>query len=327
MGLSSVAKVSRNRVTRKLMESPSGRSMLRTTFLMLTKQFKQPGRPREWREQVRKNPELLEPILSEFINYFVRKGDYSSTIVPTILATTEASNLSPTLKKPRRDEIEQLLCLLLTGLPHGNLLVNLINVNEDTYFKFREELIERGALVLTEDRCSLDKGRLFEPLKGRRLPITEPSVFAFAFLNFMVYFDRLGRKEAGFHTDFDDFFRRWRLEEDSGIIVAKIPPRGEKGEVRIYSRLGSFLKTWYSDYERVEEPETGLFAASLYVAHKNYRDLSAKLLDKFLHYMLGGYVSGELLDKLVTLKANAFLDPKVGKRGFSRIKNFLGKMS
>jgi hypothetical protein len=67
--------------------------------------------------------------------------------------------------------------------------------------------------------------------------------------------------------------------------------------------------------------------ASLYVAHKNYRDLSTKLLDKFLYYMLGGYVSGELLDKLVTLKASAFLDSKVGRIGFSRIKNFLGKMS
>jgi len=310
-----------------LLRKPTGKACARVNFLLLTRQFTQLGEPRKTRELVQQDPDKLLDALTWFINYFVKdKKEYSSSIWPTLLKFSEASNFKIHKLSPTVDDMLNLWYALLSGLPHRDMIINLLNVDEDTLEEFRGKLASQDLFLRAKPELKEDDIR--SSFDNRVLPTWgHPTVLAFSVLNYIAYRAKQEVRETkeGF-LDISKFLEHWQIGDKSTMLVVHIPPRGGKSDVRIYSRLGLFLNKWYSDFFQSEDrcPSFGLFVSSLYTFHKDYRDLSASLLEKFLHHLLDGYVSGELLNKLVMIKTEAFIKEKRG--GISRAKSFFSKI-
>jgi hypothetical protein len=297
----------------------------------MTSQFVQPGRPRELREAILRDPRKLENVIDDFAIYFEEKG-FSASVVPTMLSSSEASNFSLFRPALSSDRVKQLFLTILCGIQHGNYVLSLENVDENTYYQFRERLRQNGLILKPQKTGApyqLNKSQLSRSYAGRPLPLNKPSILAFAFLNYFVYFGKVGERKI----ELEDIFDTWRLTDTSTLIVTYLPPRGEKGEIRMYSRLSTFLTEWYANFfeEDVEHPDLGLFISSLYISDRDYCDISSSLLEKFVHQLLSGHISGEILDKLITLKTTYCITEKERKRkktvgSFSRAKKFFANL-
>lgn len=306
-----------------ILKKPAGKRCARANFLILTRQFIQPGEPKGIRESVRRDPDKLLDAVVQLTKYFVeKKGGYSSSIWPTLLKFSEASNLKIHKLSPTKDELLDLWSTLLSGIPHRNMIVSLINVDEECVETLKEKLISDVSLMQAMPELSRDA--LSSSLNKRILPITKyPAILVFTLINYIAY---RSKQSNGKMSDISEFLERWGITEDSMIVVIRVPFRGEKSEVHLYSRLDLFFNKWYHDFFQSDAqfPDIGIFISSLYVNHKDYRENSGNLLEKFLHYMLNGYVSGELLDKLIVTKVEAFLKEKT--YGILRAKNFFSKI-
>ncbi len=305
----------------KLLQNPDDRRMVRSILLKLTSQFVQPGKARELRTIVQQSTQNLKVAIENFSQYFEERG-YSASIVPTMLSSSEASNFRIFRPKLSANEVVQLWLSTLSGIQHGNFVISLENVDESTYLHFRNRLRQSG--VILDPKSSGGSYRLNErELRrsyGGSLPLQEASILGFAFLNYLAYFEKKGRGKL------EDIFDAWKLNDTSMLIISYLPPRGEKGEIRIYSKLHIFFTKWYTKYFEKEDeiPYLGSFISSLYIPDPNYRNISRSLLDKFVHYLLHGNINGELLDKIVTLKITASLSKKLNSmvNSFSQAKKF-----
>ncbi|HGE73015.1 TPA: hypothetical protein ENX78_19430 [Candidatus Poribacteria bacterium] len=306
-----------------ILRKPYGKMCARANFLILTRQFVQPGQPRKIRESVQKDPDKLLDAVVHLTQYFVEeKGEYSSSIWPTLLKFSEASNLKIHKLSPTKDELFYLWSILLSGLPHRNMIVSLINVDEDCIEMLKEKLVSDVSFM--QAIPELNREALLSSLNKQMLPITEyPAVLVFTLINYIAYKSKNSEKMS----DICEFLETWGITEDSLVVVIRVPFRGEKSEVHFYSRLDIFFNKWYRDFftSNMQFPDLGTFVSSLYVYHKDYREVSGSLLGKFLHYLLNGYVHGELLDRLITTKTEAFLKEKT--YGVLRAKNFFSKIT
>jgi len=294
----------------------------RTIFMQITSQYTK-GAFSEVRKKVQKDIDYLMDAIDALVDSIVARKELTATFVPTIVSVEKARNLKMNIVEPTKDDLYDLLYIQLSGIPYGEVVANLLNVNEDALEDFRGSLLSHEIVVESKNRYMIDIERLQAPIK--KLPLPQlwdyPSIFAFVFLNYFVHFYKTGKKEVSIEAE--SLLRDWGITDSSSLVVFHIPGRGEKRSMHIFSGLASFIRRWYGEYlsnKEEEYPSLGLFIASLYSAHKDFRDTSANLLSKFLQYFLNGYVSGEILTKLLTLKIEAMFQQKAG--GFLRSSSF-----
>lgn len=290
------------------------------------------GKIKEIKEKIKGGEiEYLHQGIEYVKNSILEKREFMAYLVPTVVSYEKArSFLFSNEKEPTEEDVYNWLYLLLTGV-HGvsqrNLfVVNLLNVSEEVKDRFFMELISDKVFV-PKDR-GIDLKRLSDICDGP-MPFTGEYTFAFLYLNYFMNFCRRLPKEP-------KMFEKWGLTdllEKSGVtnettlLTIEIPSRGEKSKIYFVPKVAEFAIKWYSEFfldPNIKYPQLGKFISSLYVIHRQYREFSAGLLNKFLYYLLHGEVNGELLEKLIRLKVGVMEAGEV--RPISEARYFFSKL-
>jgi CRISPR/Cas system-associated endonuclease/helicase Cas3 len=103
----------------------------------------------------------------------------------------------------------------------------------------------------------------------------------------------------------------------------------QKKKLYIFPKLGEILVNYYNDFFTSGDliPSISRFVFSLYIADKDYKEKSAKLLNKFLYYMFEGEVNGELLSEAIEMKTTYELKKKDERiYGLSNASKFFSKL-
>jgi len=309
----------------ELLKSPCGRIRAATIFSRITRQHTA-GELGDWRRRVEERPDIIPEAIEKLVQYTIARGELTASIVPTIVSMKKARNLKMLFFKPDSEGTYRLLYLLLSGIPHGDMVVNLFNVDREVFEEFCRLLLEKNVIVRRGKSHELDEQELREAMNVRGLPLrAHPSSFTFAFLNYLVYFFR--DIQAQPQLGVEEFCEQWQITDETSAIVFHLPARGGKSSMYIFPRLASYVRKWYYDFlaGKGKFPHIGLFIGSLYIPHRNYREASSKFLEKFLYYFLNGYVNGELLSRLVTMKTEAYING-YARNGFVHAKSFFSKI-
>jgi len=264
--------------------------------------------------------EELERIIDYLVNDSIKKRRYTASILPTMISPQQAPNFwFKNEKEPTKEEIYRLLYIILTGLYRGNLVINLDNIDSLLISDFREWLISKETLILPEEKVAggLDTSKIMSELNIRSFPLSE---FGFTLL-LSSYFSKWLKEGIKMKTEWKQKMEELGLPStlsDAGIndtatlIVCNL--HRQKKEMHIFSRFKEFILRWYGDFLRnkTESIDLILFLSSIYVRHKDYREISEKMMDKFIYYLLRGSISGELLVNLVNLKVKYELKERKG---------------
>lgn len=262
--------------------------------------------------------------LDEGIKYIreriLEKREFMAYLIPTVISKERGrSFLFSNEKEPTEEDVYYWLYLILSGIYGASgkafYIVNLLDAADEAKSRFLDHLINEGTIVLKrpeEAKRGINMHKLSEICRGT-LPFSGEHVFTFACLNYFMYFckQRMRSPPQKLEGLIDKWgtpklLEEWGITDKTALLTIEIPTRGKKSKMYFFPEMGKFARRWYSDFfstREIEYPQLGRFVASLYVMDKRYRDLSANLLNKFLFYLLRGEVNGELLEKLVRLKA------------------------
>jgi len=276
--------------------------------------------------------EELEKVIDYLVNDAIKRRRYTASILPTMISPQQAPNFwFRNEKEPTKEEIYRLLYIVLTGLYRGNLIINLDNVATSLMRDFRKWLISKETLILPEEKTTggLDPRKIINELNIHSFPLSE---FAFTLL-LSSYFSKWLKDEIERKTEWKRKMEELGLSStlsDAGIddavtlIVCNI--HRQKKEIHVFSRFKEFILRWYGDFlnNKAESIDLILFLSSIYVRHKDYRKISEKMMDKFVYYLLRGYISGELLVNLINLKIKYELKERKGSpHSIQKAKEFL----
>ncbi|MEM3573143.1 MAG: hypothetical protein QXE05_03790 [Nitrososphaeria archaeon] len=250
----------------------------------------------------------MEDIIDDLVEDSTKKERYTASILPTAISPEMAPNFwFKNEKKPTREETYRLLYLLLTSVYTGSYLFNLDNVAPSIREDFREWLIEKKVLILREELGGAIN--LKEVLNHLSLPIFPLSEFGFSILMLSYFVSWLKYKVQHYsqmlqllkEKGFSAFLSEVSIDESATLVIFNI--HRQKKEMHLIPRVKDFIIKWYSDFINDNKPiELLLFLSSLYITHENYRELSERTLDKFIYYLMRGYVNGELLTEAINLK-------------------------
>lgn len=259
-----------------------------------------------------RGPAEMADRIHEIVGYLVddaiEEKRYTSSILPTIVSPQLAPNFwFKDEKEPTREEIYRLLYLILTGLYRGSYIVNLDNAAPPLREDFRKSLIQEAIIIFPEGGIGggVDVKKMFMHLRLGRFPIKE---FGFTLLILSCFARWLKSK-----IEKPEFLKR--IEEigllqvmpdlgvdDSISLVFFDIPR-QKKEMHIFPRLKDFIVKWYYDYLMgAEDIDLLIFLSSLYITDRNYQEISDSLMNKFIYYLLRGYINGELLTNIINIK-------------------------
>jgi hypothetical protein len=276
----------------------------------------------------------VKDIITYLVEDSINKRRYTASILPTIVSPQLAPNFwFRNEKEPTEEEVYRLLYLLLSGLYQGNYVVNLDNVNISLREKFRRSLIEENILIFPEEntRGGINLKEVFNNLGISRFPLSEFG-FSLLILSYFVHWvkDR---------TEISDFIQKMKnmgislaldkvgINDTITLIICNI--HRQKKEMYIIPRLKDFIIKWYEDFLIDKEDSISLlsFLSSLYVTHKDYRKTADQVMNKFIYYLLKGYVNGELLVDLVNLKIKYEFKERKGKpHAIRKPRDFFGKI-
>lgn len=249
----------------------------------------------------------------------VAKKRYTASVLPTIVSPDQAPNFwFINEKEPTAEEVYRLLYLLLTGLYRGNYVVNLDNVGIRIMEEFRDSLIKRAILLQEATTGGIDIGKILAELQIRKFSLAE---FGFSLLT-LSYFVSWVRDKTKLYPEWIQKVQKIGLpstlseigiEDTCSLVTCKI--HKQKKEMYITPRVKDFVVKWYDDflYGKADSPYLLSFLSSLYVSHKNYRRISDPMANKFIYYLLRGYVNGELLTDMINLKMKYELKEKRGR--------------
>jgi hypothetical protein len=290
--------------------------------------------------KLRNNPDKLMQICDLLVKDCLKQERYTASVVPTIISPQMGRNFYlENEKKPTEEELFEFLYLIMTGIYKGSYIINIANARPELMNDFRDYLINREKVIFTGNKDKTDKTvgiRLTEFQQlfiNQRLypPITE---FTFTFL-VIAYFlwwvkERSLSKNDNYlaKMGWEGLLDKFDIRDDTVLIIYGLGGRKKKVMYSI-SRLKSLISRWYKDYLENKEkyPSIVNTVFSFYIWDKNYRDLSIDLLDKFIYYFLDGYINGEVLDKLMTLKLQYELNKDKNKvYGISAARDFFKKL-
>ena len=266
----------------------------------------------------------MENIITYLVNNAITKKRYTSSILPTIVSPQQAPNFwFKNEKKPTKEEIYRLLYVLLSGfyrvLYKGDyIIINIGNIDISIREKFRKSLIEENVLIFPEENTKggINVSEIFNKLKISGFPSSE---FSFSLLVLSYFVDWLKST-----SEFSVFMRRMKnmgipvildevgINDTVTLIICNLSR--QKKETYVIPRLKDFIARWYGDFlnNKTESIDLILFLSSIYVRHEDYQEISEKMVNKFIYYLLRGNVSGELLVNLINLKVKYELRERKG---------------
>ncbi len=264
----------------------------------------------------------IEKTISIIVKRAYEKG-YSASFIPTVISFDNAPNFYIGKEyNPTDIEIYRFLYLLLTGLYSGNYIFNIDNISRSTLDDFREYLINEKLMIFSfKDRNGIDDKKLRREIKYK-IPYTEFAftiLMLFKFCNWIKY---ITHKNTGYKEKLEELGLQSFLEEEIGVgddatlVIFNIELRGKRS-MYFFPRMTSLISRWFSEYilnHKKELPSIIRFIFSTYVSGKKYGDKSRSLIDKFLFYFLNGYVNGEIIDNMITMKISYELSKKRGER-------------
>lgn len=253
------------------------------------------------------------PLIEEL--YF-QKLDYQTSIFPTFISYDRGKNFAfRSEKKPDKEEVYRIIYLMLTGIyiPSSNLLISMDSSEESLWESFTKHLKkEENAVVIKDPKNDLPAGInyrfIYEYLKFKGFPLGYPHIFTFAFLNFFVVWWLKEKEKIKISDPFTigKELTKKGLSDDVNLIVFYFSKEAGN-KVYFFSKLNSFIIKWYGDYLLSSEDKDLIlpnFLSNFLIFDKKYKDLSFHTMEKFVYYLLQGYVNGELLDKLIRLKVD-----------------------
>jgi len=299
-------------------------------FDQITSQYTS-GEFRDLRSKIDRDSNQIWLGIEKLKEKAIKEGEFSASIIPTIITAERARNfLFSNEKSPTESEIYYWLYLTLSGLYSGPIIVNLSNVNEKTRDVFMKDILNQQIIVKTNKAINWKKlVKVCGPM-----PFAEYT-FAFVFLNYFVYWCREKSREK---LEGEKYLEQLGKRGAREIIQDILPDIGITNETCLYicqvkgkrtmdfiPKVKEFISRWYSDFfsnPNLKFPPIGRFLSSLYVIGSKE---SAETMNKFLYHFLRGEVNGELLEKLVILKADNIL--KNEKHwGIFEASNFFSKL-
>jgi len=253
-------------------------------------------------------PEELERKIEVICEFVVEKTlveGYNALSVPFMISRDQAPNFSIFDEKPKEDELWWWIYHLLTGIHFGNIVINLVNVSEEIRNEFREFLVNKKFVMIGGKSGLNTKEILLQVGAPARIPLVEQEfILGFLFLTYFAIFwtSRKGKESI------EELKKNLEttITSDASLLIFVLPR--EKKRVYVFPRLNRLLINWYEDLFSLKEgesliPRISTFVFSFYIQDKKYRETTCGLLNKFLYYFLLGHINGEILSKLVEIKA------------------------
>jgi|YelNatPaOPRAMG01_1025707.scaffolds.fasta_scaffold13835_2 hypothetical protein len=274
----------------------------------------------------------IHDVIEYLVNDAINNKRYTVSIIPTVVSPELAPNFwFRNEKEPTENEVYRYLYILLTGLYQGNYVVNLDNVDTLTMENFRDFLVKKAILLEDEAWMGINIKKVLLGLGIRKFPLTE---FGFSLL--MVSYFVSWIKERT-HEDLkwiekintiglSSALTELGIEDTIALVTFNI--HKQKKEMHITPRLKDFVIKWYENFLAGKEEHAYFlsFLSSIYVTHKNYRKVADPLMNKFIYYLLRGYVNGELLGDIVNLKIKYELKENIRPFPIQRVNEFLAKL-
>jgi len=260
----------------------------------------------------------------ESINKFMNEKRFVAHIFPSIISYDKAVNFYLDKRyKPSREDIIKYLYLLSSGLSirynrNDICIFNIDNMEVDKWRWIKKLLTTDQILVLDRIGSTIDYRVLSN--KTAYLPLT-PFCFTLQLISY-IGISILGTE------DIDELDENVLTEYGitSDVYIYLITRRGPKTESYTIGRLDNL----YLRYMRTTEDIYSIlyFLQSLYIRDEDYVEQSTNLMDKFVYYLLNGYINGELLDKMILLKIKYELSKPPGEAiyGVRRAREFFGKL-
>lgn len=271
--------------------------------------------------------EKMVEIFEKMKDDSLKKERYVAHIFPTIISPEQAPNFYIGRESPTEDEIYRFFYLIISGIYKGPYVVNLDNVDEKLLNQFRRKLINEKLLILPSQKGSgVDTKKLLNSIGVKISPLLTEFIYSFAIISFFIsWIKSLEKREEWIkkveELGLSSLLEKVGIRDDTALVIFNIPK--QKKEMYYIPRLKKFFLTWYKDFleDKESTPSIVEFIFSMYIADKQYRELSSSLLNKFLYYFLNGYVNGELLSKLINLKI-AYEIKQKQPHGFIKPKEF-----
>jgi hypothetical protein len=290
-------------------------------------------RKRGREEIVKRMPEIFEKMKDDAL----KKKRYVAHIFPTTISPEQAPNFYIGKEVPTEEEIYRFFYLIISGIYKGPYIINIDNVDKKIRDEFRSYLIREEKLILPGKKG--EGVNIPKILNDLGIPVApqldDDNEFIYSFIIFSAFASWIKKIEERENLikeieelGLSSMLEKIGISDDATLIIFYIPK--QKKEMYVIPKIKNLLLTWYEDYIKGKEdyPSVVKFIFSNYIADKQYRKLSATLLNKFLYYFLNGYVNGELLNKLVNTKIYYEFGKK-SKRiyGFVNSKQFFSRIS
>jgi hypothetical protein len=281
-------------------------------------------------EIVKRMPEIFEKMKDDAL----KKKRYVAHIFPTIISPEQAPNFYIGKEIPTEEEIYRFFYLIISGIYKGPYIINIDNVDEKIRNEFRNYLIREELLILPGKKGEgVNIKKILSDLDIKVTPKLNEFIYSFViFSSFISWIKKIEERENLIkeieELGLSSMLEKIGINDDATLIIFYIPK--QKKEMYVIPKIKNLLLTWYEDYLKGKEdyPSVVKFIFSNYVSDKQYRELSASLLNKFLYYFLNGYVNGELLNKLVNTKIYYELRKKSkGIYGFVKSRQFFARIS
>jgi hypothetical protein len=281
-------------------------------------------------EIVKRMPEIFEKMKDDAL----KKKRYVAHIFPTIISPEQAPNFYIGKEIPTEEEIYRFFYLIISGIYKGPYIINIDNVDEKIRNEFRNYLIREELLILPGKKGEgVNIKKILSDLDIKVTPQLNEFIYSFViFSSFISWIKKIEERENLIkeieELGLSSMLEKIGINDDATLIIFYIPK--QKKEMYVIPKIKNLLLTWYEDYLKGKEdyPSVVKFIFSNYVSDKQYRELSASLLNKFLYYFLNGYVNGELLNKLVNTKIYyEFRKKSKGIYGFVKSRQFFARIS
>jgi hypothetical protein len=264
--------------------------------------------------------EELEGKIEEICEFVVEKTlveGYNALAVPFMISRDQAPNFSIFDEKPKEDELWWWIYHLLTGIHFGSTVINLVNVSDEIRREFREFLVNKKFVVIGGKSGLNTKEILSQVRVPAGIPLGEQEfILGFLFLTYFAIFwaSRKGKESV------EELKKNLEttITSDASLLIFVLPR--EKKRVYVFPRLNRLLIKWYEDLFSLKEgepliPRISTFVFSFYIQDKKYRETTCGLINKLLYYFLLGQINGEILSKLVEIKAAYELKEVKKKKG------------
>jgi hypothetical protein len=272
-------------------------------------------------------PEEIEEKLEKISDHLVKKAleeGYGAYIVPFIISIDQAKNFYIQKETPKEEELWWWLYHLFTALHFKDYIVTFTNTPSKIVFDFRNHLVENNFIIFQKEKSGINLDRMARELKVPPSPFyNSGSLFTFLILSYFAKFLRDYKEKEEISRLYG---KSLPLLTDEATLLLSILSK-EKKRVYVFPKLNALLSKYFKDViERKSESSSTLtFICSFYIKEKKYKKKSIGLLDKFVYYLLRDHVNGELLSRLVELKAS--YETREGKTyGIFGSKEFFSKL-